>query len=87
MVTKHTEAEPKQGRQCTCNVILRRVPTTVFAVKKTQSITYRECVSQCACAEIYSHLWPARLYSIVPHYLINGTIFEKKKKLLNIKLF
>jgi len=23
----------------------------------------------------YCHLWPARLYSIFPHYLINGTIF------------
>jgi hypothetical protein len=22
-------------------------------------------------------LWPARLYNIFPHYLINGTIFEK----------
>jgi hypothetical protein len=27
----------------------------------------------------YYHLWPARLYNIFPHYLINGTIFEKKK--------
>jgi hypothetical protein len=24
------------------------------------------------------HLWPALLYYIFPHYLINGTIFEKK---------
>jgi hypothetical protein len=37
-----------------------------------------------ACAVIYSHLWPVRLHSIFPHYLINGTIFTKKK-LLNIK--
>jgi len=26
----------------------------------------------------YCHLWPDRLYKIFPHYLINGTIFEKK---------
>jgi hypothetical protein len=26
----------------------------------------------------YCHLWPAPLYNIFPHYLINGTIFEKK---------
>ena len=27
----------------------------------------------------YCHLWPAPLYNIFPHYLINGMIFEKKK--------
>ena len=27
----------------------------------------------------YCHLWPVRLYNIFPCYLINGTIFEKKK--------
>jgi len=26
----------------------------------------------------YCHLWPVQLYSIFPHYLINGTIFKKK---------
>jgi hypothetical protein len=31
----------------------------------------------------YRYLWPARLYDILPHYLINGMIFEKV--LLNIK--
>jgi hypothetical protein len=28
---------------------------------------------------IASHLWPVRQYRIFPHYLIHGTIFEKKK--------
>jgi hypothetical protein len=32
-------------------------------------------------ADVY-HPWPVRFYNIFPHYLINGTIFEKK--LLNI---
>jgi len=32
----------------------------------------------------YCNLWPVRLCSILPHYLINGTIFENEK-LLNIK--
>ena len=32
----------------------------------------------------YCRLWPAPLYYIFPHYLLNGTIFEKKK-LLNTK--
>jgi hypothetical protein len=31
----------------------------------------------------YCRLWPAPVYNIFPHYLINGTIF--KKKLLNTK--
>ena len=30
------------------------------------------------------HLWPVWIYSIFPHYLINGTIFEKKK-VVNLK--
>jgi len=33
---------------------------------------------QCACALLYCHLWPAALYRIFPHYLINGKTFEKK---------
>jgi len=28
----------------------------------------------------YCHLWPVPLYNTFPHYLINSTIFEKKKK-------
>ena len=28
---------------------------------------------------LYFHLWPVRLYNTFPHYLLNGTIFEKKK--------
>jgi len=40
---------------------------------------------QCACAELYCNLWPAQLYDNFPHYLINGTIFVTKKKLLNTK--
>jgi len=56
---------------------------------KAISITYCECmcVSVCICSQgypawnahaQYCHLWPAQLYSIFPHYLISGTIFEKK---------
>jgi hypothetical protein len=54
---------------------------------KAISITYSENVfvaagisMQCACAKLSS----AWLASIFPHYIINGTIFEKKK-LLNTK--
>jgi len=40
---------------------------------------------QCACAVFYCHPWPVWFYRIFPHCLVNGTIFGKKKKLLNTK--
>jgi hypothetical protein len=49
------------------------------------SITHSERVivalticNKCACTVFYFHLWPVWLYRIFPHYLSNGTIFEKK---------
>jgi hypothetical protein len=30
------------------------------------------------CNVLYCHLWPVWLYHTFLHYLINGTIFEKK---------
>jgi hypothetical protein len=39
---------------------------------------------QRACAVLQCHLWPAWLYHIFPHYLLNGTIFGKRS-LLNRK--
>jgi len=33
---------------------------------------------QSVCAILYCHLWPVRLYSIFPYYLINGTFFGNK---------
>jgi len=30
------------------------------------------------CAVLYGHLWPAQLYHIFPHYLINMTVFGKQ---------
>jgi hypothetical protein len=49
----------------------------------------RVCVCVCVCSlsypacsahAPYSHLRPDWLYHIFPHYLINDTIFKKKKK-------
>jgi hypothetical protein len=39
-----------------------------------------------ACALLYCHLWPLWLYHIFSHYLLKGTLFEKKK-LFNIVRF
>jgi hypothetical protein len=37
-------------------------------------LTHPACNTQAP----YCHLWPVRLYSISPHFLINGTILKKK---------
>ena len=34
----------------------------------------------------FCYLWPAPLYNIFPHYLINGTIFERKKNVTEHKM-
>ena len=52
---------------------------------KAKSITYSECVFVAVGIlhvmrmPQYCHLWPARLHSIFPHHLINGTICNNKK--------
>jgi len=70
----------KKAGNVRINVTLRRVRVTIFAMKKAISIKYNECVSvflpylssmQCACALLYCHVWPACLFHIFPHYLIN----------------
>jgi len=50
---------------------------------KAMSVAYSECAFfSLRCTASNSHVpncrpWPARLYNISPHYLINGTIFGK----------
>jgi hypothetical protein len=52
---------------------------------RSNNITYSECVfvafgiehAECM-RRIVCRLWPVRLYNIFLHYLINGTILEKK---------
>jgi hypothetical protein len=64
--------------------------TTVAEKSNTYYVLHipRVCVCSlrwpaCKAHVPYFHLWPDRLYNIFPHYLINGTIFEKK--LFNLK--
>jgi hypothetical protein len=40
--------------------------------------------SACNAHASYCHLWPVHIYNNIPHFLVKGTIFEKKK-LLNLK--
>jgi len=57
---------------------------------KAMNITYFVCVCVCVCLSVawlssmqstcellYSHLFPFRLYYIIPHYLIKVSIFGK----------
>jgi hypothetical protein len=78
-------------RQCTYNVILRRVRLTICAVEEQKVLNI---LSVCVCSLSYPACKAHASYYIVicglsgsihifPHYLINGTIFGKK--LLNIK--
>jgi len=78
----------KQDRQCRCNVTLRRVRVTIVAMQKAISIIYSECVCVVLVIQhakrmrhVILSLCPVRLFHIFPHYLLNGMIFEKKKKL------
>jgi hypothetical protein len=71
------------------NVTLRSICVTTVAVEKQEVL---HILRVCVCSLMYPvrrahapyHLWPAPLYKIFPHHLINGTFFEKKK-LLNTK--
>ena len=53
---------------------------------KTISMTFTEYVCSFSyptfqAHEPYCHLWPAMLYNIFPHYLINNMLFRGKKSL------
>jgi len=80
----------QQDTQRTYYVTPRRVRATVAVVEK-QWVFYNLSVRICglrypACnAHSTYHLGPAPLYKIFKHYLINDTIFEKKKKVLITK--
>jgi hypothetical protein len=63
---------------------LRRVRATSDAVEK-QWVLHKKsvCICSLSCPACnahapYYHLWLAPLYNIFPHFLTNGTIFEKK---------
>ena len=62
---------------------LRRVCATILVAEKSKYYVFWACACSLRCPACnayapYSHLCPARLYNIFPHYLINGTILEKK---------
>jgi hypothetical protein len=72
-------------KQCTYNVNTETRSHNHCYRGRAVSMAYSEYVSRshrypaCNAHAPYCHLCPAPLYHIFPHYLVNGTIFEKKK--------
>ena len=59
-------------------VFERKILRRIFGPTKENQIwriKTNEELDRGACAILRCHLWPVRLYNILPHYLINGTIF------------
>ena len=80
----------KQDRQCTYNVTLRSVSATIVVVESNKYYIFWVCVCRlrypaCNVHAPFCHLWPAWLCFVSLLFLINGTNFEKKKQLLNMK--
>jgi hypothetical protein len=72
------------------NVSLRRVPATLLPWESNKYYIFRVCVCSlrypaCNAHAPYFRLWSVQLCNIFPQNVINGTIFEKEKNLLNIK--
>ena len=74
----------KQNRQYTCNGKLKRIHATIVAVEMQKKYyIFWLCVYSLGYPARNAHapyflMWPLRLYSILPHYLINGSVFGKK---------
>jgi len=84
----------QQDRKCIHNLTLRHIcAATVAAEKQLVLGILSVCVyvaSGIQHAEAHvpnCHLWPIQLYSICPHYLVKGTIFEKDKMCVLFETF
>jgi hypothetical protein len=60
------------------NIILRCVCGTIVAVEQQEVLHNTLRYPACNAHAPNCQLWPARLYIIFPHYLINGMIYFKK---------
>ena len=78
--SRATWPQTRRALYSTYSVTLRRVRANIVVVEK-HFVLHSVCVCSLrypACNAPYCLLWPAPLCSIFPHFLINGTIFEKK---------
>ena len=66
-------------RQCTYNITLRHIHTTTVALEEQSALhNLSVCALRhpaCKTRAPYCHLWPAWLYKIFLHDLINDMIF------------
>jgi len=81
------KARNQQDRQCTHNITLRHIVQLLLQWKSSRYYIFWLCVSSlrhaaCNVHVSYCHLWPAQLYCIFSHCLINGKTF---KKVTNVK--
>jgi len=74
----------RQYRHCTYGVKMRRVRQAIVAVEKKYRLHILRVFllpylsgTHSACALLHCHLCPIWLYSTFPHYVINGTNFDK----------
>jgi len=80
----HDSLRPCNQTMYIYNVTMMRVHVTNVPVEKLLVYIFCVCVfslrypARNAHAP-YCHLWPVQLYQIFPQYLINKTIFRKKK--------
>jgi hypothetical protein len=58
-----------------CNPCCGGKAVSIAYSERVYSLRYPTCNTHAP----YCHLWPAPLYNMFPHYLINSTIFGKKK--------
>jgi len=63
-------------RGCVC-VIVREKECVCFCERNRESVCVFVCVCSlsypaCNAHSPYRHLWPARIYSIFPHYLLKA---------------
>ena len=82
-----------QDRQCMYNATLRHICATTVVVEKQWLLhNLSVCIFNlrypaCNAHAPYCHLWPAPFYNIFLYFLINCTIFFKKKVTEHICVF
>ena len=93
IISRRTVRMWKKYRRRKYNVTLGRVRAAIVVVEK-QWVLHSLSVYICRlwyptrnAHAPYCHLWPTSLYNIFPHFLIKGTIFEKKKLLYTKYVF
>jgi hypothetical protein len=68
------------------SVVAKKVTLSAHRYFATVAKYYTSCITY-QPTPVYCHTWPLRICLVFPRYLINGTIFERKKKLAEYKIY